>query len=461
MSTEERVPLLYKVVYGSGEWSGSITGTARSLFLLYFLVSVVGLRPVHVGWIMLIGRFWDGINDPIVGTLSDRLRTPWGRRRPLMLVSAIPLGLCFGLLWTKPNTDNDAWLIVYFVVVSIALDTVLTVFGVPHIALLAEVTDDYHARSSYTVWRNAFAVLGSLVIGVSFTWLAEDLFGQADILRGYRIAGWIFGVSLMIAPVLIAVVIRKTATAPVQARPLNPLLIFRRTFRNRPFRLLTLSYFLAFSGLEVLVITFLLYLQIVLRAPDGFDPIMLATLLGAALITMPLTRWLMQRWGKKRAYIWMGITWSATVPLIALFPAGAVNLFIPFSLWLGFIYGAGTTVPWAMLPDVMEHAELETGERNEGTFAAYMAFFRKLGSGLVSLCVGFVLDQAGFIEGTAATNVAQPPAVALALRLVIGILATLLVLLAVAAIRKYPITQTYHEALKKQLRARRLRATEP
>ena len=98
MTVEERLSLLDKVIYGSGEWTSAIAGTTRSLFLNYFLVSVVGLVPNMVGLILLLGRIWDAVNDPLVGVISDRLSTRWGRRRPMMLMAALPLGLLFALL---------------------------------------------------------------------------------------------------------------------------------------------------------------------------------------------------------------------------------------------------------------------------------------------------------------------------------------------------------------------------
>ena len=131
MTVEDRLSLLDKVIYGSGEWTSAIAGTTRSLFLNYFLVSVVGLVPNMVGLILLLGRIWDAVNDPLVGVISDRLSTRWGRRRPMMLMAALPLGLLFALLWFRPPAASTAWLFVYFVIISLALDTVYTVFAVP------------------------------------------------------------------------------------------------------------------------------------------------------------------------------------------------------------------------------------------------------------------------------------------------------------------------------------------
>ncbi len=457
MSPEERVPLLFKAIYGSGEWSGAVTSTARSLFLNYFLVTVVGLNITSVGRILFAGRLWDAVNDPLVGVVSDRFNSPWGRRRPLMLVAALPLGISFAMLWWRPGNLDGGWLILYFLIISIVLDSSLTLFAVPHTALLAELTQDYNARINYTVWRNAFFILGALVVGVTFKLLAESYFGQMgeqpSVLRGYLMTGWIFGASLIVAPILIVAVVREN---PGLRKPTekNPIRLFRQAFSNRPFRLLSVAYFLAFSGLEILVVTFVWYLNIVLEVPSPWDNAMIGVLLSSALTSLPIINALVRKWGKRRSYIICSVAWCIFMPVLATFPSGNLPLLILFFVWMGFLYSAGITIPWTMLPDVLEYDELETGTRSEGLFTAYLAFFRKLGSAVVTLLVNFVLGRAGFAEGTFATNAMQPESVHLAMRLLIGIAPTILVLGSIYFVRKYPITRDYHENLKRRLQER-------
>ncbi len=454
MSPEERLSFLDKVIYGTGEWTSAIAGTTRSLFLNYFLVSVVGLVPGTVGLILLLGRIWDAVNDPLVGVISDRLNTRWGRRRPMMLMAALPLGLLFALLWYRPPTDSIAWLFVYFVIVSLALDTVYTVFAVPHTALLAEITQDYGRRISIVAWRNAFYLLGALITAAMFKRLAEDFalaWGWAEnILQGYVIAGWLFGLSLMIAPVLIFWRLREPTNIQTPDH-MNPVKAFQAVFQNQPFRILSAAYFLAFTGLEFVVVSFVWYLQFVLQAPAGMDDTLAGLLLFGALITMPLTNWLVGRFGKRNSFLLVGAAWILSIPIGAIFPAGGFRAFAPYCIWLGFIYGAGITVPGAMLPDVMEYDELQTGERREGIFTAYLTFFRKLGSALAVLVVNFILARAGLIEGTAGTDIVQPDTVVVALRFIIGVLPTLMVLASLWVIKYYPITRDYHEELKAKL----------
>ncbi len=458
MSSKERTPLRFKAIYGSGEWNGAVTSTARSLFLNYFLVTIVSLDITSVGRILFVGRIWDAINDPLVGFVSDRFHSPWGRRRPLMLAAALPLGISFVMLWWRPGNLEGSGLVLYFLIVSIVLDTMLTLFSVPHTALLAELTDDYNARINYTVWRNVFFLLGALLVGVTFKLMAENFFGsmgeQSNVLRGYMITGWLFGGSLIVAPLLIVAVVREN---PGLRKPTerNPLYLFRQAFSNQPFRNLSAAYFLAFSGLEILVVTFVWFLNITLGVSAPWDSVMIGVLLTAALFSLPLVNGLVRRWGKKRSYIYVSVAWCVFMPFLAIFPGGNLPALVIFLAGMGVLYGAGITIPWTMLPDIMEYDELQTGTRSEGLFTAYLAFFRKLGSAVVTLMVNFVLGRAGFEEGTFATSIAQPETVHLAMRLLIGVVPALLVLGSIHFIRKYPITRKYHEELKRQLRGKR------
>ena len=236
------------------------------------------MNIANVGRILFIGRIWDAFNDPLVGVISDRFQSSWGRRRPLMLVAALPLGISFAALWWRPDFLGGTGLFLYFLTVSIVLDTMLTLFSVPHTALLAELSDDYNVRINYTVWRNAFFILGSLIVGVCFKLMAENFLGQLgqepNVLRGYMFTGWIFGASLVVAPLLIVAIVKEN---PNLRKPTekNLLLLFKQAFSNKPFRNLATAYFLAFSGLEIVVVTFVWFLNTALKIPSPWDNAMI------------------------------------------------------------------------------------------------------------------------------------------------------------------------------------------
>jgi len=120
---ETRLSFWKKTIYGTGDWSTASFGTLRQLFYAIFLTDVVGLEPRLASFVALVGILWDAINDPIVGTLTDRVQTRWGRRRPFLLFFAIPFGASFLLFWWAPPIENQVLLAVVVCVAFILADS--------------------------------------------------------------------------------------------------------------------------------------------------------------------------------------------------------------------------------------------------------------------------------------------------------------------------------------------------
>src|SRR4028118_2044353 len=136
----EKLNFKTKFAYGVGELGKEIPGNILVFFLLFFLTNVAGLNPTLAGSVLLVSKVWDAINDPLIGWLSDRTRSPLGRRYPWMLWGAIPMGVCFFLLWFVPPTSNQWLLFAYYSGIGLLLHTALTTVALSHGALAAEIT---------------------------------------------------------------------------------------------------------------------------------------------------------------------------------------------------------------------------------------------------------------------------------------------------------------------------------
>jgi glycoside/pentoside/hexuronide:cation symporter, GPH family len=454
------LPLRQKLIYGLGDWGTSAATTARTVFWFFFLTSVVGMDAGLAGSVFLIGRIWDAINDPLIGMLSDRVRTRWGRRRPFLLFGAIPFGLAFVLLFLVPPWQDPLARAAYYVIAFLLFDTLYTVINVPYSALMPELSQDYDERSSLAGWRITFSILAALVTGGFFKYLAEEVFavwlggGVLGLRGGYALSAAIWGLTIAIPYFVVFATFREEERPPVSGQ-LHPWLTFRQVFSNRPFRLAALIYLLTFTTVDIVLVVFIRFLIDYVRVEPGFDNILLATMLGLALLTMPLTVAVIRKLGKRRAYMLSMGFLAVVLAIMSQVPPGGQTQVLIASIFAGLAYGAANTLPWAIVADVIETDELRSGERREGLYYGYLVFFRKLAAAVSVFVVGHVLDAAGFVSSVlGSAYIEQPPAALLAMRFFVGFVPPVMLLLAIIVAWRFPLDRARYNEIRQQLRAR-------
>lgn len=459
-SNRSPLSLRQKLVYGLGDWGTSAATTVRTVFWFFFLTSVVGMDAGLAGSVFLIGRIWDAVNDPLIGMLSDRVRTRWGRRRPFLLFGAIPFGIAFVLLFLVPPWGPVA-LAAYYVIAFLLFDSLYTVINVPYSALMPELTGDYDERSSLAGWRTTFSILAALVTGGLFKYLAEEVFagwfgdGAMGLRSGYALSAVVWGVTIALPYFVVFKTFREEERPPVSGQ-LHPLLTFRQVFANRPFRLAALIYLLTFTTVDIVLVVFLRFLIDYVRVEPGFDNLLLATVLGLALVTMPLTVSVMRHLGKRRAYmVSMGFLAIVLVIMSQVPPGGQTQVFIA-GIFAGLGYGAANTLPWAIVADVIEADELRSGQRREGVYYGYLVFFRKLAAALAIFVVGQALDAAGYVSSISGSAfIEQPREALLAMRFFVGFVPPVMLMLAIIVAWRYPLDRERYNEIRQQLQERR------
>jgi GPH family glycoside/pentoside/hexuronide:cation symporter len=192
--SKNQVPFWLKVLYGSGDWGLSSMGMMRAIFYAIYLTDIVGLDARLASFGALFGIVWDAVNDPIVGVLSDRVRTRQGRRRPFLLWFAIPFGLSFITLWSAPTWDNQTALLAYVTISFMLADTLQTLVALPFIALTPELTSDYDERTTLTSFRSFFSLAGALCVVLTAPAIVDlALASGGTQQQGFMLAGALFG----------------------------------------------------------------------------------------------------------------------------------------------------------------------------------------------------------------------------------------------------------------------------
>jgi glycoside/pentoside/hexuronide:cation symporter, GPH family len=445
-----RLPFRTKLIYGLGDWGNTTTSTFMVFFFSFFLTDIARLPPLYVAPILLIGGIWDAINDPLIGVLADRVRSRWGRRRPLFLFGAIPLSLTFILLWWVPPWQNQVALAAYYAVAYILFDTAFTLVTIPYSALTAELTEDYDERTGLTGFRMATSMAGGLVAAMAVPMLA-GLFPRPR--TGYMVAGLIFGALAAVPYFVLFATIRETTVIREQP-PLNLVSSFLYTLRNRAFRYAAGIYMTAWMTVNLVASLMVYYLTYRMNMADQIE-IVLGLVQASALIFIPVMVWLSRRMGKQTSYA-VGLSWWAVVMLILAFlpPSMRTVAYILGGL-AGFGIAAAHVIPFSIIPDVIEIDELETGQRREGAFYGFIIFIQKSGTAFVLAFAQWILYLSGYTAGAA-----QPASAVWAIRVLIGPLPCVLMIISMLLAWRFPINRARHAELRAQLAEKRLQAAD-
>ena len=181
---QDRVGRSTKFAFGIGQMAEGIKNNAFSTFLLLYYNQVLGLSGTLSGLAIMIALCFDAITDPLAGSLSDGWRSRWGRRHPFMYASALPLGIAFYLLFAPPAGLTEFETFLWLTVFAVLTRGAMTLYHVPHLALGAELSDDYAERTSIVSYRMLFGVLGgALTILIGFSVFFTDQGGLPGTLR--------------------------------------------------------------------------------------------------------------------------------------------------------------------------------------------------------------------------------------------------------------------------------------
>lgn len=479
---EDKVGFGQMLVYGVGAFVNNTLAAAIGGMLIVLNLGL-GMDPAWVGMLGALPRLTDAITDPLMGYISDRTRSRWGRRRPYIFAGAIAAGLVYIGLWMFPSTLSLEGVFAWFLVGSIVFYLAYTCFATPWVALGYELTPDFHERTRLMGVQNFIGQL-AYVVSPWFLWFMTQERWFGDQITGARWLAVLIGVVVMVLGVLPALRLRERfvttrieddsppeaqpAGAGVAGAPLEPsgmranLQDFLRglvlTLRSGPFRLLGAATFLVFNGF-ILISSFQYY--VIIYYVFGGDQELGAKYAGysgtvgavSTFVVISLVTWLATRIGKRRAFflaigvsiVGYGLKWfcyDPEVPWLLLLPAPL----------MAFGLGGLFTLMGSMIADVVDVDELQTHARREGMFGSIFWWVVKLGMALALAGGGYLLNWTGFdVE----LGGAQAESTILWMRICDAFVPAATSLLAIIAVWFYPITEQTARDTRATLEARR------
>ena len=462
----EKLSFSTKLAYGAGDLGPAITANILVFYLMFFFTNVVGLNVGLASVILLMGKVWDAINDPLVGVLSDRTKSKWGRRHPWMFWGAIPFGVFFFLQWIIPKfSDNPAtnqWgLFWYYVIIAMLSQSFYTIVNLPYTALTPELTQDYNERTSLNSFRFAFSIGGSifsllLALGI-FSVVKADSATQYLVLAGVCTIFSILPLYWCIWGTKDRVAIteaRRQATEIEDITPIKEQL--KIVFSNKPFLYVIGIYLCSWLGVQVTASIIPYFVVNWMGMREAESPLVALAVQGTALGMLFVWSRISQKVGKKAVYyMGMGLWILAQAGLFFVQP-GQLGWMYFLAVIAGFGVSVAYLIPWSMMPDVIELDELRTGKRREGIFYGFMVLLQKVGLALGLFLVGQALQWSGFVEKVSGQPTpVQPDSALLAIRIAIGPLPTLALIGGVILAHFYPITKEVHAEILLKLQERR------
>jgi oligogalacturonide transporter len=474
-NTERRVGPLNLAAYGIGDLYGGGSFLLIGMLFLFFLTEVVGLSPALAGVVFAIGKVWDAVTDPLMGYISDRTRSRFGRRRVYFLIGIVPILISFSALWAPIPAGSQAGLFIYYSLAYMLFSTVFTMVMVPYSALNAEMSKDYTVRTRLSGTRIVFSQISALLAGTVPTLIINAVGGDQGL--GYLVMGIGFAAvyALVWLPVFFGTweLPQESSTAGV-ASPgagsgqageagsqaagttgatgvLDVFRQFGRIFRNRSFRIHVGMYICSYTAVDILMALFAYYITYYIGRQELYS-VAMGSLLLTQILMLPVYVAVSNRWGKGRAFVIGLSVWVVgLLASLALSQSSPVIVIAAVCVVIGAGVSAGIMVPWAILPSVIDVDEYIYGVRRAGVYSGAMTLIRKAVQGVIALpLIGVVLELIGFAPGV------QVPAAALTgLRIFFVIGPAVLIVLGVAVGLRFPITPKRHAILREELERRR------
>ncbi|HEX2979324.1 MAG TPA: MFS transporter [Anaerolineaceae bacterium] len=431
-----------KLGFGAGEFSSSIFFTLTSFWLMNFLTDEVRLSAGIAGTALLIGKIWDAVIDPLIGSISDHTRSRWGRRRPYLLFFAIPFGAAFVLMFRTPGIDGQTGKFIWALLTYVFFCTVYSFTNIPYNALLPELTSDYNERTNVSGFKMSFAVIGTLLgAGAAMPLMALFSGRTAGFVGMSAVFGFLASLSLIVT--FFSVKEPPVAEAKLSSSVFSSL---KDVFSNRPFMLILTTWFANSTAVAIMQTMLIYYYKYLILDEDAVTLAMIALLI-ASMLTIPLWVWLCKKMGKKQAYF-SGMTLTLCAVLAFAFFAdklGAVPALVLMAL-AGVGFASHYVGPWAIVPDTIEYGYAATGRRSEGVYYSVWTFVVALGGALAGFLVGQGLDLFGYVP-----DVAQSSRSILGIRQLIGVLPGLFILVANVVLAMYPLTKKNYEQILEKI----------
>ncbi|XP_003388138.2 PREDICTED: sodium-dependent lysophosphatidylcholine symporter 1-B-like [Amphimedon queenslandica] len=454
---EKRLPLWRKLGYAMGSMPYAMCNTVIGFYFTYFLLEAALMDATYVLVIILLGRVWDAISDPLCGYFCSRTKTRFGQFRPWLLISAVPAALVYFGLWFVPNFSSSALTFIYYLIMYLLFQTMLTCVHVPYTALTMHMSYSQKEIDSVTFYRVAFetiaTLLGVTVYTISYAIFAhessEDCTGtktkDSNLVKAFRYHALFMSVLIVIMILTTFFTVKEQKEMTDKKTKISLREAMKETWCFKPYRELFCIELFSWLAVQFGQGNLAFYIQYNLDLGNEL-PYFVFYLMVVNIIVLPLWQLTLQKFGKKTAF---------HVAAWFLLPSYLSFLFIdyyPHLIWIvGFIQGSGASaiymLPWSMIPDVVDYASLHSGIRREELYYSFFVFGNKFSSGItLGLSTG-IYKLANYNQ----LSCEQPWTATLLFKLLVSTPTVLFILVTLVFLWRYPITEMKRIEIKEKI----------
>lgn len=398
--TEETHPFKEKFAYSIGQFADTVAYQGFTFLIFTFYFAVIGLDTLWITWAFIGWSVWNALNDPLLGWLSDRTKSKWGKRKPWIIVGTIPLALLMFLLFTPIQSSMEASF-VYFIIIIMAFDGIYTMVSLNHTSLFPEMYMDEKYRANVSRMRRILTVVGLLVAVVFPTLYITDLTNKLHLpftQLQYQITGAILGIIVLVGFLIFikwGIKEKKEFKQDAYKTP-NLFKAFKYTLKNRSFLFYVVAALMTWYiyGLLLPIVPF--YGTYVLHIAPG-SILLSVLLLVVFLMAIPglyLWKYIGHRVGVRKGYMFSMLWWAAALtPLY--FISDAILGIITFAI-VGLGLAGSLYYIDLLVSDIVDEDELKTGCRREGGYYGINALIIRLSTILTFITIGVVLSTNGW-----------------------------------------------------------------
>jgi glycoside/pentoside/hexuronide:cation symporter, GPH family len=387
-----------------GEIPAVIARTMIAILFMYYLTDLAGINVFAAGVIIMLARLWDAFLDPFSAALSDRMSRSPGRRRRSMLLSSLPMGLFFLVLWQPWDAGAPLLTMAIYAILLILFMSALSGFYVPLQLMIAEFDGGRNEKKRLITFRLLFLFIFGLMAAVAPKAFIDAF---ADPGPGFRQAGTGVALIIGISALLVYALSRESAGGPGIAERYAVFKNISSVFRDRMLASLALITAGGFAAVHVLEAGVLYYMKYWIRSEKDMPILFLAVII-SSVGTMPLWNILSRRAGNKNVLRAGLVFWALSQLLwMALTPSSPAWSIIGVGAVAGIGYGCIHVLPQMMLAAVMDNNPAAGSDNAEATYPAIITMVTKIGNAVALLLTGLILFCAGFVPNDGMPDTAR------------------------------------------------------